>query len=222
MNGYVTPVLEDSEMDPIQVGSGLGVYARDDEEWYVHLRTEQGEVDLGYADIGVSRLRPDGAPVQFFEEDDEVFVRNVDNANDVEINYLRSTDVLEKGDSAKLRGDCVVEPGLHTEFLVTLEAAERTDDDVPLPVLVKSGCRTLEISARSSDHETIMHGQSLLDVLKRYPMDNAQYESVVDELERLLESLRSLESVRDELGEGRVNDIERLTNRIINVYAFES
>ncbi|MDB2245239.1 hypothetical protein PM076_14870 [Halorubrum ezzemoulense] len=216
MKGFVSPVLEESEADPVQIGDSLGVYRQDDDEGHVHLRTADGDIDLGFHDISVSRLRPDGAPIQFFQEDDEVFVRNVDNASDVEVNYLRSTDVLEKGDYAKIRGDCIVEPGIHTDLLVTLEST----DDGSIPVLIKSRCRTLEISARSSDHETIMHGESLLNTLEKHPIDVEQYDELVGDLRHELDSLRSSEDLRRDgtLGEEGRQKIERLTNNIIDIY----
>lgn len=220
MKGFVSPVLEESEADPVQIGDSLGVYRQDDDEGHVYLRTADGDIDLGFHDISVSRLRPDGAPIQFFQEDDEVFVRNVDNTSGVEVNYLRSTDVLEKGDYAKVRGDCVVEPGIHTELLVTLEADGEAGDSIPPTVVVKSRCKTLEISARSSDHEAIMHGEYLLDALKKYPLDADQYKTIVSDLESELENLEDTETLREDgsLKQNRRQKIERLTNRIVDVY----
>jgi hypothetical protein len=224
MNGFVAPLSDSSRADPVQIGSSLGVF-RQEADNHIYLRTSEGDIDLGYGDTSVSRLRTDGAPVQFYRENDAVFVQNVDNANDVEVRYLRSTEVLEKGEYTKLRKDCVVEPGFNTELLVTIESTAESDtkpaNGPPPYVVVKSRCKALTLSTQSSDHETIIQTESLLTAVKKYEIDVEEYDTVVNDLQNELDMLRQTESLREdgELGDSRREHIERLAAKIADLYA---
>lgn len=221
MRGFVSSAREeDGSVPTVEVDGTVGVFRKDDDEGNVHLRSSEGDTDLGHHDISVSRLRPDGAPVRFTKDDGDVYVRNVDNTSTVLVNYLRSEEQLEQGEFAKIHDDCIVEPGYHTALEVTLESEDSPEDSTY--IMIRVTCNGLNHAVRNSDHAALTYGNTLLKTMRERPVDDDEYNQYVQKLKSELDALEASEGLRDDdqLKDSRIKAVERLTSGIKDMYMF--
>lgn len=237
VQGLLSAVRGDDSLEVTHIGDEVGVYREDTDRentdrGSVHIRKDGNDTNLGFSDVTVSRMREDGPPVRFYEEDDGVYVENVDNTSTVNVNYLgRQAVELEAGQRERLDDECTVKPGYGTTLRVSLEdvseageevgtrdvSGESGGDDseeIPVPALVSLHCEGF--AEERSKHDALIYGQRLLDVVRENPLDTSEYEAAVEKLEARIEQLRTLDST--ELDSERRKYNERAADRIDRLY----
>jgi hypothetical protein len=214
VQGLLSVVRGDDSLEVTDIGDEVGVYRENTNQGNVHIRKDGDDTDLGFSDVTVSRMREDGPPVRFYEEDDRVYVENADNTSAVTVNYLGRQEVeLKAGERERINDECTVNPGYGTTLRVSLEDVSETAG-VSVPAYVSHLCESF--TERSSKHDALIYGQRLLDVVQENPLDTSEYEEAVEKLEARIEQLRTLDST--ELDSERRKYNERAADRIDRLY----
>lgn len=227
VQGLLSVVRGDDSLEVTDIGDEVGVYKEDTDQGNVHIRKDGDDTDLGFSDVTVSRMREDGPPVRFYEEDDRVYVENVDNTSTVIVNYLGRQEVeVKAGERERINDECTVKPGYGTTLRVSLEdvseatggisraGAGNSWDGISVPAFVSHLCDNF--TERSSKHDALIYGQRLLDVVQENPLDTSEYKEAVENLEARIEQLRTLDST--ELDRERREYNERAADRIDRLY----
>lgn len=212
VQGLISVVRGDDSLEVTDIDDEVGVYKEDTNQGNVHIRKDGDDTDLGFSDVTVSRMREDGPPVRFYEEDDRVYVENADNTSAVIVNYLGRQEVeLKAGERERINDECTVKPGYGTTLRVSLE---NVSEGIRVPAFVSHLCDIF--TNRSSKHDALIYGQRLLDVVQENPLDTPEYEEAVKKLEARIEQLRTLDST--ELDSERRKYNERAADRIDRLY----
>jgi hypothetical protein len=224
MEAYVSAVRDDDgTVQFIDVDDGIGIYCDHDDDFSVWARTADGDVSLGFRDASVSRMREDGAPIRLNRSDGRLYVRNVDNNDDI---YLEPVDLmgektaLERGESERITDDTVVDLGWETTLLVTVEQAEANEvdsvqGDIPTGKYVSALCEHLGEKQQRTGVYRI--AQQLLDTVDEHPLDTANWEEARDDL---AEQVLRLEGgdMDEDLGQKRLDLVETAVKRIEKQY----
>ena len=224
MKAYLSAVRDDDQtVQYVPVEEPVGIYRVSKDDPTIRAQTGDRDVDLGFKDTTVSKMREFGAPIQIIPEDDGIIVRNEDNANPITIDGFRFNKKLNKGEKTKLEDDALIELGYTTRIVVTIESDHEGEgpigevDGISVPAYIASLCDHLRRASNVSESvsETRKRSRELLDVLEDYPVDNAGYEAAKNDLERNLSGLRSTDG---DIGEDRKERFDRVASRIQRIY----
>ncbi|WP_142860741.1 hypothetical protein [Salinigranum halophilum] len=236
MPAYITTVTEDEGKDPIEtqpISDTVGIYRKDGERGNIFLRTPDEDIDLGFHDRTVSRISSnarDICPVEMFDRDGSIFIRNNSNENAIEVEYLYGQREIGEGNEKKVTEDCVVKPGLWTNLRLSFKPDEADQADqleekggISTVAYVELLCDGFVDASESSASNAYYYGQQLLTFAREHPVDHQSFEEAVADLERSIQNLKSdAVPTGDELNDDVIETHEQVATDISSIYKVKS
>jgi hypothetical protein len=219
IEAYVSVLTDDGQMELHRVGNSLEIYS-DPDTRSVCLITQDGEVDLQFQDVTLSRVDEAGPPVRFEETSTGVDIQNLDNRNDVILSQLTSSQKISRGESIHVDSDCVIEPGVNTKLRLSVEEVHSEDssassDDIPYGMILHL-CETFPLTVERAPEEANKYGQVLFQVIRDNPIDSQTYEESKTTLRGIVNNL----SEDDLTEESRyISNAQEVANSIKHLYA---